>query len=122
MSNFALAVALIIVVLVFAFMMIFSGFLIELSSVFSWLSWIQWISAFRYASNVLSINEFQGLKLCLANQTKLCPMTGEDALNSLGIAHETLWDFWKNFFALTIMAMVFFTLAYIQLHRTKKTK
>ncbi|CAF4782215.1 unnamed protein product, partial [Rotaria sp. Silwood2] len=39
--------------------MMFSGFLIDLSSIFSWLSWIQWINAFRYASNVLTINEFQ---------------------------------------------------------------
>ncbi|CAF3394081.1 unnamed protein product [Rotaria socialis] len=64
-----LAAALIVVVLIFVVMMIFSGFLIELTSVFSWLSWMQWVSALRYASNVLTINEFQGLKLCLPNQT-----------------------------------------------------
>ncbi|CAM4984542.1 unnamed protein product [Rotaria socialis] len=63
------AAALIVVVLIFVVMMIFSGFLIELTSVFSWLSWMQWVSALRYASNVLTINEFQGLKLCLPNQT-----------------------------------------------------
>ncbi|CAF2087852.1 unnamed protein product [Rotaria magnacalcarata] len=116
------AATLIIVVLIFAVMMIFSGFLIDLTSVFSWLSWIQWISALRYASNVLPINEFQGLKLCLPNQINMCPMTGEDVLNDQGLSHGTAWDLWKHFFALTMMATTFFLLAYIQLHRIKKTK
>jgi hypothetical protein len=103
-------------------MMVFSGFLIKLTSVFNWLSWIQWISALRYASNVLTINEFQGLELCLPNQTNVCPMTGDQVLNDRGIDHGTAWDLWKNFFALTMMALGFFTLAFIQLLRIKKTK
>ncbi|CAF0956724.1 unnamed protein product [Rotaria sordida] len=69
------AVALIIVILVLVVMMMFSGFLIDLPSVFVWLSWIQWISAFRYASNVLTINEFQDLTFCWPNQTNFCPMS-----------------------------------------------
>jgi hypothetical protein len=103
-------------------MMIFSGFLVKLSSIFNWLSWIKWISALRYASNVLTINEFQGLKLCLPNQTNICPMTVEDVLNAQEIDHGTAWDLWKNFFALTLMTVGFFTLAFIQLLRIKKTK
>ncbi|CAF3905554.1 unnamed protein product [Rotaria magnacalcarata] len=121
-AYFMIAATLIIVVLIFAVMMIFSGFLIDLTSVFSWLSWIQWISALRYASNVLPINEFQCLKLCLPNQINVCPMTGEDVLNDQGLSHGTAWDLWKHFFALTMMATTFFLLAYIQLHRIKKTK
>jgi ATP-binding cassette subfamily G (WHITE) protein 2 len=103
-------------------MMIFAGFLIELASLFNWLSWLQWISAFRYASNVLTINEFQGLKLCWPNQTNICPLTGEQVLDNRGIAHATAWDLWKNFLALTMMATTFFILTYIQLRRMKKTK
>ena len=114
--------ALIVVVLIFVVMMMFTGFLIDLTSVFDWLSWIQWISALRYASNILTINEFQGLKFCLANLTNICPITGESVLDKRGLDHAHPWDLWKNFFALTTMSMVFFALAYIQLIRTKKTK
>ncbi|CAF3638905.1 unnamed protein product [Rotaria socialis] len=121
-AYFMIAAALIVVVLIFVVMMIFSGFLIELTSVFSWLSWMQWVSALRYASNVLTINEFQGLKLCLPNQTDVCLMTGEDVLNDQGLSHGTAWDMWKHFFALTMMAATFFLLSYIQLHRIRKTK
>lgn len=117
-----LAVALIVVILIFVIMMMFSGFLIDLSSVFKWLSWIQWISAFRYASNILTINEFQGLRFCLANLTEICPITGESILDKRGLPHSNAWDLWKNFLALTLMAILFFLLAYIQLVRTKKTK
>jgi ATP-binding cassette subfamily G (WHITE) protein 2 len=119
---FVIVVVLIVVVLIYVLMMIFAGFLIELATVFKWLSWIRWISAFRYASNVLTINEFQGLKLCLANQTSICPMTGENVLYHRGIAHGTAWDIWKNFFALTMMATILFILAYIRLLKSKKTK
>lgn len=103
-------------------MMVFSGFLVKLASVFKWLSWLQWISALRYASNVLTINEFQGLRFCLSNQTNICPMTGEEVLTDRGIDHGTAWDLWKNFLILALMTVVFFTLAFIQLLRIKKTK
>ena len=122
LSLIILAVALIVVILIFVVMMMFSGFLIDLASVFKWLSWIQWISAFRYASNMLTINEFQGLKFCLANLTDVCPITGESILDKRGLSHADASDLWKNFFALTSMATLFFILAYIQLIRTKKTK
>ncbi|CAF4060834.1 unnamed protein product [Rotaria sp. Silwood2] len=116
------AVALIVVILVLVIMMMFSGFLVDLSSIFSWLSWIQWISAFRYASNVLTINEFQGLTFCLPNQTDFCPVTGDEILDKRGLAHDNAWDLWKNFFALTVMAMLLLIFAYIQLVRIKKNK
>lgn len=119
---FILAVALIVVILVLVIMMMFSGFLIDLASIFNWLSWIQWISAFRYASNILTINEFQGLIFCLPNSTDICPLTGEEILNNRALPHANTWDLWKNFVALTIMAILFFVLTYIQLIRTKKTK
>ncbi|CAF4072859.1 unnamed protein product [Rotaria magnacalcarata] len=116
------AVALIVVVLIFVVMLVFSGFLISLSSVFPWLSWIQWISAFRYASNVLTVNEFRNNRFCLANLTSICPMMGSDVLNKQGVDYTTDWDMWKYFFALTMMAITFLLLAYFQLHRMKKSK
>jgi len=119
---FIAAVALIVVILVLVIMMMFSGFLIDLASVFSWLSWIQWFSAFRYASNILTINEFQGLTFCLPNLTDICPLTGKEILDKRALSHANAWDLWKNFLILTLMAIMFFLLAYIQLIRTKKTK
>lgn len=96
--------------------------MVDLSSVFSWLSWIQWISAFRYATNVVLINELQGLKFCLANMTNVCPTTGEDVLNKQALDHTNAWDLWKYFFGLTMMALAFLIIAFVQLSRIKKTK
>ncbi len=120
--NIILAVALIIVVLIFVVMLVFSGFLISLNSVFNWLSWIQWISAFRYASNVLTVNEFRNNIFCLSNMSNVCPTMGSDVLIKQGVDYATNWDMWKYFFALTMMAITFFLLAYIQLLRIKMKK
>ena len=114
--------ALIVVVLIFVIMLVFSGFIVELASVFSWLSWIQWISAFRYASNVLAVNEFRNIEFCLVNLTSVCPMHGLDVLKLQALDYEKEWDMWKYFFALSMMTGVFLLLAYIQLFRIKKTK
>ncbi|CAF1355213.1 unnamed protein product [Adineta steineri] len=40
------AVALVIVVLIFVVMMIFSGFIVDLGSLYSWIGWLKWLSAF----------------------------------------------------------------------------
>ncbi|CAF4157474.1 unnamed protein product, partial [Adineta steineri] len=113
------AVALIVVVLIFVVMLVFSGFLISLSSVFSWLSWIQWISAFRYASNVLTVNEFQNSYFCLSNATNICPVSGTRTLMKQEIDYSTDWDMWKYFFALTMIAITFFLLAFMRLLRVR---
>jgi hypothetical protein len=104
-------------------MMIFSGFLVELVTVFHWLSWIQWISAFRFASNILTINEFRTLTLChTTNMTIECSLPGKKVLEEWGIDYANGWDMWKYFFALTCMTIVFLMLSCIQLVRMKKTK
>ena len=103
-------------------MMMFTGYLADLRNIFNWLSWIQWISAFRYASNVIVVNEFQGLTFCMANLTSVCPVTGEDILREQGLDYTGAWDLWKHFLALTTMALVFLVLAFLQLIRVKKTK
>ena len=115
-------VSLIIVVFLFVVMMVFSGFLIDLKSVFSFLQWLQWLSAFRYATNLLTINEFQQLKFCLVNQSNICPLTGEEVLAGRDISHETGWNMWSNFVALLVMIFLFLTMTYIQLLRMKKYK
>ncbi|CAF1440868.1 unnamed protein product [Adineta steineri] len=102
--------------------LIFSGFLVEITSVTSFLSWIKWISIFRYASNIFAINEFTGLKLCLPNDTNTCDIDGLDILKEQNIDSSTNWDLWKNFVALGGILFCFLTLTYIQLLRMKKTK
>ncbi|CAF4816146.1 unnamed protein product, partial [Rotaria magnacalcarata] len=74
---------------------------------------MQWISAFRYASNVLTISEFQGLNFCSSNGTEFCQLTGEEVLAKRELTHVSSWDLWKNFFALTVMTIGLFVLAYI---------
>ncbi|CAF1339002.1 unnamed protein product [Rotaria sordida] len=116
------AVALIVVILIFVVMFLFSGFLISLDSIFNWLSWIQWISAVRYASNVLIINEFRNINFCQVNQTDVCPMNGSEILKKKAVDYATDWDMWKYLFALTMMTIGFLLLAYIQLLRIKKSR
>jgi ATP-binding cassette subfamily G (WHITE) protein 2 len=115
-------VSLIVVVFIFVVMMVFSGFLIDLKSIFSFLQWIQWFSAFRYATNLLTINEFRNLRFCLTNNTQICPLTGEEILIQRDIPYTNDWDMWKNLLALIIMIITFLILAFIQLLRMKKVK
>jgi ATP-binding cassette subfamily G (WHITE) protein 2 len=103
-------------------MMLFSGFLIDLASIVPFVRWIQWLSVFRYASNVLAINEFRNLTLCLSEHIDICLMTGEQVLSRRHISYSTNWDIWKNILALLLIATIFFILAYIQLLRIKKFK
>ena len=106
----------------FVIMMIFSGFLVDLASLATWLSWVQWVSAFRYGSNVLNINEFRNLTFCLTNATSICPVMGVDILKRQGLEYSTDWDLWKHFFALTMMTVVFLCFGLIQLCVMKKSK
>lgn len=102
-------------------MLMFSGFLIKFTSISKWLSWIRRFSVFHYASDVVSINEFQGLKFCLKNRINVCPVTGDRVLSQQGIAHGSSWDLWKCFLALILLTTAYFILAYIQLRRIRKT-
>ncbi|UJR11225.1 hypothetical protein I4U23_015408 [Adineta vaga] len=102
--------------------LIFSGFLVEVTSVTAFLSWIKWISIFRYSNNLFAINEFTNLKLCLPNDTNTCEIDGLEILKQQNIDASSDWDLWKNFVALGGIMLCFLTLAYIQLFRMKKTK
>ena len=102
--------------------LLFAGFLVEVSSIVSFLRWIQYFSIFRYASNALLINEYRGLTLCQPNNTNVCTTTGEEILTELHLRHSTSWDLWKNFLALILIAAGFLILSFIQLLRIKKTK
>ncbi|CAF4539458.1 unnamed protein product [Rotaria sp. Silwood1] len=116
-------IANLLVAMCFVLMMVFGGFLVEVSSVIKYLSWIKWVSLFRYSMNIITVNEFSGLQLCLKNNTHICTINGTDIIHNVAhIEYENQWDLWKNFVALGSMTMIFFILTYIQLVRMKKTK
>jgi len=100
-------------------MLVFTGYLVDITNVVKFLAWIKWISLFRYASNVITINEFTNLKLCSMNNTNHCSIKGEYVLDNYKIDYSTTWDLWKNFVALAAITFFFFGLTFIQLLRVQ---
>ncbi|KAJ3615119.1 hypothetical protein NHX12_018687 [Muraenolepis orangiensis] len=113
------------------FMMIFSGLLVNLPSIMSWLAWLKYLSIPRYG---LAINEFAGLQFCEAPlvpganssspgnhsvNTAGLMCTGEQYLDYLGIEYSS-WGLWENHLALAIMAIIFLIIAYLKLRFIKK--
>lgn len=98
-------------------MLVFTGYLVDVTNIVKFLVWIKWVSLFRYASNVITINEFTELKLCSMNNTDICTIKGEYILDNHKIDYSTTWDLWKNFVALAAITFFFFILTFIQLLR-----
>ncbi|NWU71812.1 ABCG2 protein, partial [Pterocles burchelli] len=122
------AVANLLMMITFVFMIIFSGLLVNLTSVVSWLSWLKYFSIPRYGMTALQINELAGLNFCASgNNTNftevfvfLCRLcTGDEYLKSQGIDAST-WGLWQNHLALACMTVIFLTIAYLKLHFMKK--
>ena len=71
--------------------MIFSGFLVNIDNIPSFIRWLQWLSFGKYAFDALIQNEYNGLDLyCKSDQevgdTNVCPFTsGEEVIDSLNI-------------------------------------
>ncbi len=122
MKSFYLGIASLVAALFCVLTLVFGGFLVDISSVVSFLRWIQYLSIFRYAANLLLINEFMGLTFCLSNNTQICQTNGSEILTELNIEHSTSWDLWKNFVALALITIGLLILTYVQLRRIKKTK
>jgi len=100
--------------------LIFSGLLVDITSVVPFLSWIKWISIFRYSNNIFAINEFVGLTLYSRNHT--IRVNGTKILKKQNIKYIDQWNLWENFVALAGITLSFLLLTYIQLRRMKKTK
>ncbi|XP_010184629.1 PREDICTED: ATP-binding cassette sub-family G member 2 [Mesitornis unicolor] len=123
------AVANLLMTITFVFMIIFSGLLVNLTSVMSWLSWLKYFSIPRYGLAALEINELTGLNFCGSGnntdltsnyrQTSQLGCTGDAYLKSQGIDAST-WGLWQNHLALTCMTVIFLTIAYLKLHFMKK--
>ncbi|KAM9295876.1 broad substrate specificity ATP-binding cassette transporter ABCG2 isoform 3-T3 [Morus bassanus] len=125
------AVANLLMTIAFVFMIIFSGLLVNLTSIMSWLSWLKYFSIPRYGMTALQINELTGLNFCSSgNNTNLISnenyqqisgpwCTGDEYLKSQGIDAST-WGLWQNHLALACMTVIFLTIAYLKLHFMKK--
>ncbi|XP_030127803.4 broad substrate specificity ATP-binding cassette transporter ABCG2 isoform X1 [Taeniopygia guttata] len=125
------AIANLFMTVAFVFMIIFSGLLVNLTSIMSWLSWLKYFSIPRYGMTALQINELTDLNFCGSSnttvlssdssyrQTDQMPCTGEEYLKSQGIDAST-WGLWQNHLALACMTLIFLTIAYLKLHFMKK--
>ncbi|NWV74071.1 ABCG2 protein, partial [Dasyornis broadbenti] len=121
------AVANLLMTIAFVFMIIFSGLLVNLTSVMSWLSWLKYFSIPRYGMTALQINELTGLNFCGSTNNTFINMwvfvcracTGEEYLKNQGIDAST-WGLWQNHLALACMSIIFFTIAYLKLYFMKK--
>ncbi|NWZ68367.1 ABCG2 protein, partial [Acrocephalus arundinaceus] len=124
------SIANLLMTVTFVFMIIFSGLLVNLTSVMSWLSWLKYFSIPRYGMTALQINEFTGLNFCrngtytvLSTYESVCFVcricTGEDYLKSQGI-DASPWGLWQNHLALACMTLIFLTISYLKLHLMKK--
>ncbi|NXC30008.1 ABCG2 protein, partial [Campylorhamphus procurvoides] len=117
------AVANLLMTITFVFMILFSGLLVNLTSVLSWLSWLKYLSIPRYGLTALEINELKGLNFCGVYKCvcvfifRIC--TGDAYLKSQGIDAST-WGLWQNHLALACMSLIFLTIAYLKLHFMKK--
>ncbi|NWQ64175.1 ABCG2 protein, partial [Neopipo cinnamomea] len=124
-------VANLLVTIAFVFMILFSGVLVNLTTVVSWLSWLKYFSIPRYGMTALQINELKGLNFCGSiNNTILSSdnsyqgmvqavCTGDDYLKSQGIDAST-WGLWQNHLALACMALIFVAITYLKLRFMKK--
>ncbi|KAM9580872.1 broad substrate specificity ATP-binding cassette transporter ABCG2 isoform 2-T3 [Guaruba guarouba] len=125
------AVANLLMTITFVFMTIFSGLLVNLRSILSWLSWLKYFSIPRYGMTALQINELTGLNFCSnINSTNLISNSnypqisqlwcfGEEYLKNQGIDASS-WGLWQNHLALACMTIIFLTIAYLKLHFMKK--
>ncbi|CAN2388986.1 cholesterol efflux [Pristimantis euphronides] len=120
------AVANLLMTICFVFMIIFSGLLVNLTSIMSWLSWLKYFSIPRYGLTALQANEFPGLFFCRNSTVTGCNAsspnlltTGDDYLANQGIEYSS-WGLWQNHLALAIMTLIFLTIAYLKLKFMKK--
>ncbi|KAF0880193.1 ABCG2 protein, partial [Crocuta crocuta] len=119
------SVATLLMTITFVFMMIFSGLLVNLTTIVPWLSWLQYFSIPRYGFEALQYNEFLGQNFCPGlnvttnNTCSYAICTGEEFLVNQGI-DVSPWALWRNHVALACMIVIFLTIAYLKLLFLKK--
>ncbi|XP_010217003.1 PREDICTED: ATP-binding cassette sub-family G member 2 [Tinamus guttatus] len=128
-GHSTVSLANLLMTITFVFMMLFSGLLVNLTSIMSWLSWLKYFSIPQYGMTALQINELTGLNFCNSSSTTNvsanCPQmsqtwcTGEEYLKNQGIDAST-WGLWQNHLALACMTVIFLIISYVKLHLMKK--
>ncbi|XP_063773084.1 broad substrate specificity ATP-binding cassette transporter ABCG2 isoform X2 [Pseudophryne corroboree] len=124
------AVANLLMTICFVFMIIFSGLLVNLTSIMDWISWLKYFSIPRYGLTALQANEFPDLVFCPnstvsfwdpppCNSSTPGYVTGDSYLIKQGIELGS-WGLWQNHLALAIMTLIFLTIAYLKLYFMKK--
>nr|XP_034967933.1 broad substrate specificity ATP-binding cassette transporter ABCG2-like [Zootoca vivipara] len=123
------SVANLIINICFVFMIVFSGVLVNITTISPWLMWLKYFSIPRYGLNALQVNEFTGLKFCTefeqgVNVTCIAPSpfticTGEEYLKMQGI-DMTFLGMMMNYVALMCMTIIFLLIAYLKLKFIKK--
>ncbi|XP_077999180.1 broad substrate specificity ATP-binding cassette transporter ABCG2-like [Glandiceps talaboti] len=128
------ALANLFISLCYVFMMVFSGFLVNLNTIVVWLRWISYLSIFKYSLDTLSAVELRDLVFCdytpgptvpgFTNVTSapiaVC-QSGTVYLDNQGIDYSD-WGIWSNQVALASMSVGFLILTYINLRRIPKLK
>ncbi|XP_062902986.1 broad substrate specificity ATP-binding cassette transporter ABCG2 [Mobula hypostoma] len=121
-----IGIANLIISVLFVIMIIFSGLLVNLPSVVSWLSWLHYLSIPYYGFTALEVNELVGLIFC--NESELVSAgnafpevmcTGEQYLEKQGV-ETSKWALWQNNLAMALMMVILFTIAYLKLRFMKK--
>ncbi|KFW69528.1 ATP-binding cassette sub-family G member 2, partial [Pygoscelis adeliae] len=121
------AVANLLMTITFVFMIIFSGLLVNLTSIMSWLSWLKYFSIPRYGMTVRNhtttsrglpryFKPTKFINVCVFTR-RWC--TGDEYLKNQGIDVSS-WGLWQNHLALACMTVIFLIIAYLKLHFMKK--
>ncbi|NXF38175.1 ABCG2 protein, partial [Nyctibius bracteatus] len=121
------AVANLLMTITFVFMIIFSGLLVNLTSIMSWLSWLKYFSIPRYGlttRNRTTMSRDLPRYFRLTKFINVCVFihrgcTGDDYLKNQGIDASS-WGLWQNHLALACMTVIFLTIAYLKLYFMKK--
>ncbi|KFV90441.1 ATP-binding cassette sub-family G member 2, partial [Fulmarus glacialis] len=118
------AVANLLMTIAFVFMIIFSGLLVNLTSIMSWLSWLKYFSIPRYGMTVSAQHRDLPRYFKLTKFINVCVFicrwcTGDEYLKNQGIVASS-WGLWQNHLALACMSVIFLTIAYLKLHFMKK--
>ncbi|XP_015266319.1 PREDICTED: ATP-binding cassette sub-family G member 2-like [Gekko japonicus] len=115
------SVANLLINICFVFMILFSGLLVNITTISPWLLWLQYFSITRYGLNALQINEFTGLTFCKdsTHGLNVTCLTPKEYLRIQGIS-ITPWGIWQNYVALLCMTVIFLAIAYTKLRLLKK--
>jgi ATP-binding cassette subfamily G (WHITE) protein 2 len=124
------------VALIYTFMMVFGGLLLNLTSIPIWLRWLQWLSVFRYALEGMSVNELKGALFCDDKNNGTCAITASatghsemcQPLITNGTAYLIEQDFdidnalWYDPLALVLFFIGFLLIAMLELKYCRKNR